>query len=145
MDLEKVLCSPPPCIVYYNWEIYKTIREIEATFRILKTDLDLHPIFHKTDEASKAHLHLALLGYWLVNTVRHQLKQNGINHNWQEIVRIMNTKKTVTTTMVNQYEQTIVIRQCSEPTEKTTAIYNALNYKIKPFSQLKFVVPPRQN
>lgn len=127
-----------------HWEVYNTIREIEATFRILKTDLDLRPIYHKTDEASKAHLHLGLLGYWLVNTVRYQLKQKGINHNWQEIVRIMNTQKVVTTTMVNQYEQTIVIRQCSEPTVKATTIYNALNYKIKPFSQLKFVVPPNK-
>ena len=125
-----------------HWEVYNTIREIEATFRILKTDLDLRPIYHKTDEASKAHLHLGLLAYWLVNTVRYQLKQKGINHNWQEIIRAMNTQKVVTTTMVNQYEQTIVIRQCSEPTIQATAIYNALNYKIKPFSQLKFVVPP---
>lgn len=124
-----------------HWKIYNTIREIEAAFRILKTDLDLRPIYHKTDEASKAHLHLGLLGYWLVNTVRYQLKQKGINHNWQEIVRIMNTQKIVTTTIVNQYEQTIAIRQCSEPSIKTTAIYNALNYKSKPFSQLKFVVP----
>ncbi len=125
-----------------HWEVYNTIREIEATFRILKTDLDLRPIYHKTDETSKAHLHLGLLGYWLVNTVRYQLKQKGINHNWQELVRIMNTQKMVTTTMVNQYEQTIVIRQCSEPTLQATHIYNTLNYKIKPFSQLKFVVPP---
>jgi Transposase DDE domain len=126
------------------WEIYNTIREIEATFRILKTDLDLRPIYHKTDHASKAHLHLGLLGYWLVNTVRYQLKQKGINYNWQEIVRIMNTQKTVTTTLINQYHQTISIRQCSEPTTKTTTIYNALNYKTKPFSQLKFVVPPKE-
>ena len=125
-----------------HWEVYNTIREIEATFRILKTDLDLRPIYHKTDEASKAHLHLGLLGYWLVNTVRYQLKQKGINHNWQELVRIMNTQKVITTTMVNQYDQTIVIRQCSEPSIETIDIYNALNYKIKPFSQLKFVVPP---
>ena len=125
-----------------HWEIYNTIREIEATFRILKTDLDLRPIYHKTDEASKAHLHLGLLGYWLVNTVRYQLKQKGITHNWQEIVRIMNTQKAVTTTIVNQYEQTIVIRQCSEPAVETTTIYNALKYRIKPFSQQKFVVPP---
>ncbi len=82
-----------------HWEVYNTIREIEATFRILKTDLDLRPIYYKTDEASKTHLHLGLLGYWLVNTVRYQLKQKGINHNWQEIVRIMNTQKVVTTTM----------------------------------------------
>ncbi len=33
-----------------QWTIYNTIREIEATFRVLKTDLDLRPIYHKTDE-----------------------------------------------------------------------------------------------
>jgi Transposase DDE domain len=125
-----------------QWEIYNTIREIEATFRILKTDLDLRPIYHKSDEASKAHLHLGLLGYWLVNTVRYQLKQKGINHNWQEVVRIMNTQKVVTTTMVNEYNQTIVIRQCSEPSEGNNKIYTALNFKPKPFTRKKFVVPP---
>ena len=29
------------------WKFYNTIREIEATFRVLKTDLDLRPIYHK--------------------------------------------------------------------------------------------------
>ena len=46
-----------------QWAIYNSIREIEATFRTLKTDLDLRPIFHKTDQASMAHLHLGLLAY----------------------------------------------------------------------------------
>jgi Transposase DDE domain len=124
------------------WTIYNCIREIESTFRILKTDLDLRPIYHKSDDASKAHLHLGILAYWLVNTVRYQLKQKGINHNWQEVVRIMNTQKAVTTTMVNEYNQTIVIRQCSEPTQESLVIYNALNFKSKPFSKKKFVVPP---
>jgi hypothetical protein len=123
------------------WTIYNTIREIEATFRILKTDLDLRPIYHKTDEASKAHLHLGILAYWLVNTVRYQLKQKGIHHNWQEIVRIMNTQKAVTTSMVNEYNQTIVMRQCSEPTQDNLAIYSALHFKPKPFTRKKFVVP----
>lgn len=57
------------------WKIYNTIREIESTFRCLKTDIDLRPIYHKNDDASMAHLHLAILAYWLVNTVRHQLKK----------------------------------------------------------------------
>jgi Transposase DDE domain len=124
-----------------QWDIYNTIREIEATFRILKTDLDLRPIYHKTDLASQAHIHLGILAYWVVNTIRYQLKQKGINYNWQEIVRVMNTQKAVTTTLTNQYQQTIIIRQCSEPNTKTTSIYKALNYKTKPFNQLKFVVP----
>ncbi len=30
-------------------KIYNTIREIEYTFRVLKTDLDLRPIYHKNE------------------------------------------------------------------------------------------------
>ncbi len=84
------------------WTIYNALREIENTFRVLKTDIDLRPIFHKTDEASMAHLHLGLLAYWLVSTIRYQLKLKGINHQWREIVRIMNTQKRVTTTVQNK-------------------------------------------
>ena len=58
------------------WQIYNSIREIESTFRCLKTDLDLRPIYHKNDDATMAHLHLGILAYWLVNTIRHQLKQH---------------------------------------------------------------------
>jgi len=125
-----------------QWKIYNTIREIESTFRTLKTDLDLRPIFHKTENAGLAHLHLGLLAYWVVNTIRYQLKQNGINNEWKDLTRIMNTQKMVTTTMKNQYDQTIIIRQCSEPSERVSSIYKALNYKSKPFSRKKFVVPP---
>ena len=56
------------------WKIYNTIREIESTFRTLKTDLDLRPIYHKNDDATMAHLHLGLLAYWLVNTIRYKLE-----------------------------------------------------------------------
>lgn len=125
-----------------QWAIYNTIREIESTFRTLKTDLDLRPLYHKTDEAAMAHLHLGLLAYTVVNTIRHQLKQKKINNEWRDITRIMNTQKMVTTTMVNQYGQTIKIRQCSEPSPEVEKIYNALNYKQKPFARKKVVVPP---
>lgn len=124
-----------------QWTIYNTIREIEATFRVLKTDLDLRPVYHKTDAAAMAHLHLGLLAYWIVNTIRYQLKQKGINNEWKDIVRIMNTQKIVTTTMNNEYDQQIIIRQCSEPTEQVNEIYKALQYKPQPFTRKKFVVP----
>ncbi|MDA3892571.1 MAG: IS1634 family transposase [Salinivirgaceae bacterium] len=110
------------------WTIYNAIREIEYTFRVLKTELDLRPIYHKTDQAAMAHLHLGLLAYWLVSTIRYQLKMKEINHDWREIVRIMNTQKVVTTTVESKQGATINIRQCSEPDEKTTIIYQKLKY-----------------
>ena len=109
------------------------------TFRVLKTDLDLRPIYHKTDDASMAHLHLGLLAYWLVSTIRYQLKLQGINHNWSEIVRIMNTQKMVTTTIENNKEQTIQIRQCSEPTQDVRQICIKLKYHQIPLPRKKSV------
>jgi hypothetical protein len=126
------------------WSIYNTIREIEYTFRVLKTDLDLRPIYHKTDSASMAHLHLGLLAYWIVSTIRYQLKQKEYNSQWNEIVRIMNIQKCVTTTMENIERETISIRKCTEPTQKVKQIYNLLGYKEKPFHRKKSVVPPAE-
>ncbi len=42
---------------------------------VLKTVLDLRPIYLQKDENTMAHLHLGLLAYWFVNTGRHQLKK----------------------------------------------------------------------
>ena len=122
------------------WTIYNCIRNIESSFRILKTDLDLRPVFHKTDEATQAHLHLGLLAYWIVSTVRYQLQQKEIKSEWREIVRIMNTQKCVTTTVQNTREQWISIRKCSEPEDKVKRIYDTLKYKYAPFIRKKSVV-----
>jgi Transposase DDE domain len=131
-----------------EWMIYNTIREIESTFRILKTDLDLRPIYHKNDTSTMAHLHLGLLAYWLVNTIRYQLKQSGINDDWKEIKRKASTQKSVLTTAQNSYDKMIQIKRCTEPTEDLRKIHNALKQKkSKPFKQIKFVVhkpPPKK-
>jgi hypothetical protein len=140
------------------WDGYNAIREIEYSFRTLKTDLDLRPIYHKKDESTMAHLNLGLLAYWVVNTVRFQLKREEtkektntkqqdnrdipttINFQWKEIIRIMNTQKAVTTIAQNNYDEVIISRRCSDPNEKVQAIYNKLKYKSQPFTKRKFVV-----
>ena len=122
------------------WQFYNTIREIEATFRVLKTDLDLRPIYHQKDESTMAHLHLGLLSYWLVNTVRYQLKKEGIHSGWREIVRTMNTQKAVTTLAQNIHDEVIMVRRCSEPNQQVRNLYDALKYKYAPFVKRKSVV-----
>lgn len=121
------------------WTIYNAIREIEYTFRVLKTDLDLRPIYHKTDDASMAHLHLGLLAYWLVSTIRYQLKIKGYRHDWQEIVRTMDTQKLVTTTVEKENGDIIKIRQCSTPSDNAKRIYEILKYNPIPVKRKKSV------
>ena len=126
------------------WTVYNCIRNIESSFRTLKTDLDLRPIFHKSYDATQAHLHLGLLAYWVVNTVRYKLQQKDIKSQWREIVRQMNTQKCVTTVVQNTREQWISIRKCSEPEDKVIRIYDALRYKYAPFVRKKSIVPQTQ-
>ncbi len=122
-----------------RWDIYNTIREIESVFRTLKTDLDLRPIYHRNDDATMAHLHLGLLAYWVVNTIKHQLKANKINHSWKEINRIANKQKVVYSTAQNAADKVISIKKCTEPRENLLAIYKALNYHPKSFTKIKSV------
>lgn len=68
------------------WNIYNAIRKIENAFRVLKTDFDLRSIYHKNDDATMTHLYLRILAYWLVNTIRYQLKNNKIDSCWKEMV-----------------------------------------------------------
>ncbi len=122
------------------WNIYNTIREIEGSFRCLKTDLDLRPVYHKSDAGTMAHLHLGLLAYWIVNTVRCKLKAHGIHSNWQEIVRIGNTQKIITTLGTNLAGTIIGVRKCSEPNDQLKNIQSILLLKPKPFTKRKSVV-----
>jgi len=123
------------------WTIYNTLTEIEATFRVLKTDLSLRPVFHKSDKNVESHLFLGVLAYQVVASIRYQLKQKGITHDWRNIVRIMNTQKEITTTMKNKKGETILIKKCSTPTIEARRIYDALNYKHNPYFMRKSVVP----
>ena len=56
------------------WKIYNTLTELEASFRTLKTDLNLRPIFHKLDKTTEAHLFLGVLAYSLVASIRYRLQ-----------------------------------------------------------------------
>lgn len=125
------------------WNIYNTIREIESSFRTLKCDLEIRPVFHQSDENTMAHLFLAVLAYQMVNTIRYQLKAKNIHHDWSHIVRIMNTQKAATVTMQDKDDQKIYIRKCSKPEAKASEIYDALGYRHQPWIK-KSVLPEKQ-
>ena len=121
------------------WQIYNLIREVEATFRCLKTDLNLRPIYHQEDQYIEAHLNLGLIAYQLVACIRHQLKDKGINHSWSTIVRIMNTQKMVSVEQ-RAKNKTIKIRSATKPNDKVAQIYAATGVKHTPIKPRKFVV-----
>jgi hypothetical protein len=122
------------------WNIYNTIREVESTFRCLKTDLRLRPVYHQEDRYTEAHLHLGLLAYQVVAPIRYMLKQSGIDYDWRNIVRIMNTQKIVSVSMKKKDNNDVIIRSCSRPNQEVLEIYRALKMNSMPIKTKKFVV-----
>ena len=47
----------------------------------------------------------------------------------------MNTQKSVTTTAQNDKDEIIIIRRCSELSEKVQILYNKLKYKYVPYTK----------
>ena len=121
------------------WTYYNVIRTVEETFKTLKSDLDIRPVYHKTDEASKAHLNLAVLAYWVVSTTKYMLKKKGINVRWEELLRIMSTQQRVTMVAEQENGHLLKVRRSTTPESKLAEIQEALGITRHPVCSIKSV------
>ena len=58
------------------WSRYMQLTEAEASFRALKSELSIRPLFHQKEPRVKAHVMVAFLGYALWVTLKHLLKRS---------------------------------------------------------------------
>ena len=56
------------------WTKYMQLTEAEASFRALKSELSIRPLFHQLEPRVKAHVMVAFLGYALWVTLKHRLR-----------------------------------------------------------------------
>jgi transposase len=57
------------------WLKYMQLTEAEASFRALKSELSIRPLFHQKERRVKAHVMVAFLGYALWVTLKHLLQR----------------------------------------------------------------------
>jgi len=57
------------------WSKYMQLTEAEASFRALKSELSVRPLYHQLEPRVKAHIMVAFLGYALWVTLKHLLKR----------------------------------------------------------------------
>jgi len=122
------------------WDTYNTIREVEQTFRTLKTDLRIRPIHHQKDDTILSHIFVGIVAYQVVNAIRHQLKKHEMTMSWTTIVEKLNTYKSVVTDMMTKDGKKIILKYCCRPSPFVTEIFEKLGYKIRPFKKQKYVV-----
>jgi hypothetical protein len=137
-----IRCSQKQLTKELIWEINNILRELESTFRCLKTDLDIRPVYHRFDKHTEAHIFLGIVAYQLVHAIRCTIKEEGIDHGWRRIRNIMSSQTMVTTRMKLENKDSLILRNATRPNMEQTKIYSALKFKQNnPKMRKKAVVP----
>ncbi len=121
------------------WDTYNIVREVEASFKCLKSDLQIRPVHHQKDDRIESHIYLTILSYQIVNSIKYMLKQKNINYDWKNILRIMNTQSLQDIVMPMK-TKTLRVTTSSKPIEKVHEIYKATNSNAMINKKQKYVV-----
>ncbi|MEW6756497.1 MAG: IS1634 family transposase [Candidatus Latescibacterota bacterium] len=114
------------------WELYITLEGIEDSFRSLKGELGLRPVFHFKECRIKAHLFIAVLAYHLLSAIRHRLRDRGYLARWSTIRAKLSTHVMSTVSMKSETGSRISIRTPSRPEPAVGDIYRALGLRLNP-------------
>lgn len=109
------------------WNVYTTLKNVEYSFKTLKTDLGLIPIYHQKSERTKAHLFISVLAYHLLNSIEKRLKNNDDHRKWSTIMEQLSTHKRSTVIFTDEDNQIHHIRVSSMPESVHEEIYRLLN------------------
>jgi transposase len=114
------------------WQLYITLEGIEDSFRSLKSELGLRPVFHSKEPRVKAHLFLSVLAYHLLSAIRHRLRSQGYLMRWATVRQRMSTHVVSTVSMKTETGATVSIRTPSSPEVFHRDIYRGLGIRMNP-------------
>ena len=114
------------------WKLYVLLARIERSFRYLKSNLGIRPVFHQRTERADAHIFISLLAYHLLHAIERRLQENGDHRSWPTIRDLLSTHQMVT--IVHQCtDGTVVrVRRPSQPELEHRKIYRALRIPATP-------------
>jgi len=108
------------------WKTYTMLTDLEGVFRSLKSELGLRPVYHQLEERVNGHIFITLIAYHLVQTLRCQLKAQGIHDSWQTLRAKMENQQRVTVVIKREDGKTIHLRQNTRAEPHQKEIYDVL-------------------
>ena len=108
------------------WQLYNTLRGVEDAFRFMKSSLGLRPIYHQKEHRVDGHLWISILAYHLIQNCLYQLQENGLNHHWQTIRKIMKSRVRVTMQAKTAEGRTLYHRSTTKAEVDQAVIYKTL-------------------
>ena len=122
------------------WQTYTMLTDLEAVFRSLKSELGLRPIYHHKQKRVNGQLFITLIAYHLVQTLRCQLKAQGIHDSWQTLRGTLENQQRVTVILRRDDGKTLHLRKTTRAEPHQKEIYDALSISSLPGQVQKTLV-----
>ena len=131
-----------------EWSVEDTVRtywrltELEATFRSLKSELGLRPIWHQLSKRIEGHLFIAVLALYGVNVIRTRLAAHGIHYSWATLRHKLGRWQRATTSMTTIGGSRIEVRCDIRPDPAATVIGKAAGTPYAPERRIRRQAKP---
>jgi transposase len=125
------------------WSKYMQLTEAEASFRALKSELSVRPLFHQLEARVKAHVMAAFLGYALWVTLKHLLKRRpaltkpsatGVNDTQpmspMRAIALLSTLQSADIVLPTTDGREIRLRRITEPTAEQKSLLQQLGISL---------------
>jgi transposase len=123
------------------WSMYMQLTEAEASFRALKSELSIRPLFHQKEPRVKAHVLVAFLGYALWVTLKHLLQRrpeiapqssaSGVDHaqplSPMKTLALLSTLQSADIVLPTTDGREIRLRRITEPTAEQKSLLHQLD------------------
>jgi transposase len=116
---------------------YRGLWQVEQTFRIAKSTLEIRPVFHYNTDRIRAHFLICYMSLAIIRYVEFELVKNNLHYPVEQLHFLLNQMRV---TKVHHADNNVYVLLEDAPPE-LLLIYNALKIKLrKKFSQ-EIVVP----
>ena len=121
------------------WETYVMLTDVESSFKSMKSELGLRPIYHQKEERVTAHLFITLIAYHIVHSLRTQLKEQDVSLSWNSIRNVLSSMQRVTVSLPTLEGNQIHVRSSTKPEPSQKQIFNAIQFASDPLGAKKTV------
>jgi transposase len=118
--------------------VHRGLTTIESSFRVFKSDLGLRPNYHKSEEATTAHMFLSVLAYHMVCPILKRLSESGLDYTWSSVRNLLSSHDRVVTAFNTQDEYCIYIKNTTTANLSQKSIYDGLGIKHDPLENKYF-------
>jgi transposase len=116
------------------WSLYIMLNRVEDSFRYLKSELGLRPVYHQKGRRMEGHLFISVLAYHLLASIQKRLMEKGIHYRWNTIRKRMSNQTRVTTSITTNKGERFHIRATTDPEPFHFEIYRALGLPLRPLT-----------